>query len=90
MEANIHLDARDHSYSVRLKRGDRVRFAHDVSRQAFGISPERWPADQGIEAGTEATVLSESNAGFRGIEAMLELDTGEWLTSVSTGHLQMT
>lgn len=82
------LDARDRSYAVRLSRGARVRFTVDVGRTSFGVDPQRWPQGQGIKAGTEATVLSESNAGFRGIEAMLELDTGEWLIGVSTGYLE--
>ena len=69
---------RDRSYRNRLQRGDRVLLIEDCYRG----SP--------LKAGMEGTVLSESNAGFRGIEASVRFDSGQTAHSISTGilHLQ--
>lgn len=81
---------RDHSYRVRLSRGDRVRFTKAtrigwcVGKRTPGWEWEHRTA----QVGEEATVVSESNAGFRGIEAALRMDTGERVSSVSTGVLE--
>jgi hypothetical protein len=83
------LDNRDHSYNVRVSRGDRVRF-NQPTRCGVLIDSERWQYRHfTAQPGDEATVLSESNAGFRGIEASLVFDNGDRVHSVSTGRLEV-
>lgn len=67
-------DTKRRSYGVRLARGDRVELTEHVG--AVG------------RAGERGTVVSEPNAGFRGIEAYLDMDGSGRLTLVSTGKLR--
>lgn len=66
------------SYRNRLKAGDRVEFLTSVVRT---------PASR-VRAGHQGTVISETNAGFRGIEAQVRADNGSLLSHVSTGLLR--
>lgn len=71
-------EAKKRSYRNRLKAGDRVEFLTSVVRT---------PASR-VRAGHQGTVISESNAGFRGIEAQIRADNGSLLSHVSTGLLR--
>lgn len=67
------------SYRNRVKAGDRVEFLTNVDRKPVGR----------VRAGHQGTVVSENNAGFRGIEAQIRLDgSGALVSHVSTGILR--
>lgn len=76
--AGAVAEVKKRSYRNRLKAGDRVEFLTGVVR-----------ADSRARGGDRGTVISESNAGFRGIEAQVVLDiSGALVSHVSTGLLR--
>lgn len=68
----------DKSYGNRVRRGDRVRLTEEVKQNG-----------ETYQVGTMATVLSESNGGFRGIEASLIMGDQTRIYNISTGKFQV-
>lgn len=71
---NEALTTRDHSYRVRrsIPVGSRVVLLEDQGH---------------LDADTEVTIHSYSNAGFQGIEATVQLDDGTFVHGISAGIL---
>lgn len=65
------------SYRVRVKPGDHVEFLTSLYR-----------SNGRVKSGTVGTVVSETNAGFRGIVCSVRVD-GELYCDVSTGILMI-
>lgn len=73
-QINPYAETRNRSYKVRVKRHDRVAFIQNHA---------------GFPEGTTAVVISESNAGFRGIEAYVAVEETGQRVHVSTGKLEI-
>lgn len=70
-----NLKSRSYAAQRELARGDRVRLTEPVSYYTT------------IPAGTQGVLVSFSNAGFRGIEATVALDSGQTIHGISAGAL---
>lgn len=75
------------SYDVRVGRGDEVELLEPLTRT---IDSQGSTVFKDYPRGTRGVVLSESNAGFRGIEAAFTvLEDGHTFHHVSTGKLRL-
>lgn len=86
--ATDHQAEKDRSYRMRVTRGQRVALRRPVEFSQFNgwAADEPYTERETFPTGTVVTVVSESNAGFRGIEAHLRIRDGR-TASVSTGAL---
>lgn len=77
------------SYRNRVARGDKVRFIasspHGCYLPGPGFNIDE-PNRLVVGEEYEATVVSESNAGFRGIEMQVRID-GRLYSGISTGEI---
>ena len=70
------------SYSVRVRKGDIVKLRESITRNIDGTA-------QRLHKGQIAVVLSETNAGFRGIVATIQTAAGVRFSDISTGLLDI-
>lgn len=71
------------SYKVRVHKGDIVKLRETISRRGSNGEIQRLYRNQA------AVVISETNAGFRGIVATIQTSTGVRFSDVSTGLLDI-
>lgn len=80
-----YLIERNRSYAVRVKAGSRVRALRELG--AYRRTAPGEYEHTTVPAGTVLTVVTESNAGFRGIEFFAEFEG--YYVSASTGAVEI-
>ena len=82
---------RDRSYRNRVTRGQIVTLNRDVTGVVWDQSTNDWKViDRPVAPeGSQVIVLSESNAGFRGIEFSFEYDGRRHWHGVTTSAIEV-